>query len=1031
MKSLPEEKGEDKEVSARQKSGASLFEKAANLLANRINKPKVPLPSAVNPNPPTAGVKPVQQNPLTPATQQYGANAQQAVQQKAQQLGQQAAPKMAFLRKLAEGPSPYLKNMMDALAPKKPDTTPTVPTPTPAQPQGLAAEARNSIAERIDTNTGNALGQKPQVATLNEGLETWTRPYAYQPHVYQPQGKTPGQKPQVAAPDFSAFPGFVGFKDKIRQQVLNQDNLAMHGTNSRLVNPENASVTQIGRFNAIAPIADLSDRNMLKDPNKPLSAEYIEDVVGRDSQRFNEFVQESSAYEGPPFSWVDALNNSTDPANSQQKQLAEAYLQNRIQATSNVDFGQRNSKGITQQQLAAEQTSRDINAAAKRWTGLDEATLNRLSGTVPEELKLRARSGDASALKEIQKLEEHYANRGALGYAGDIGRTAVDMLNSNSGILVGGLAGMGLRTAGRAGTAALTRNMATRANMLNNPATRTWSNLGNRAVAATAQGAAKAPAVVGELAGGLAQGIGTFNTQVGLGREALTPIVGEDAANRIANIAATVGFGGKGLIYDPAKALITKGLPGLAASVPGMILPGYMSYAGGKDIYKNRDSLVNDFNPYATDKDVNLTNFDRAKTDNVGPINDAMVGADSISPNAVLNSNQPLSIDSFNNLPKGFPSHMAAANSDAILRENPQIAEMSSQVAQLKTITDPVSRNAARINLGKQVIERFGSTLEEFEAYNDGSNNLTSANKTLSDSLQALSAQVSDKETDPSKIEAVNKNYTDALTNYEAVSRQSTEKAIPFLTKYQDNQYKKVIAPMEKELPSVAQAAQKAMSDRLKNIVTPEGEQAIARAAKMQETANRHSYINAILSLMKSGKITKADLDLKMGADSAAAKNMIDGLFQGKDIDNTKATEGYKIDPNTLQPVPSSQYKDNSAAELLASDSKRSIAASLNQQSNGGLENNPGLWSKLTNEVWGKMQPWEKTLTLGGLSLGAIGLFSSLASGDEDEEDDEDSGGSFMPLLAIAGGASALASPMARYFGAGNTQAQQPGQQGV
>jgi len=186
-----------------------------------------------------------------------------------------------------------------------------------------------------------------------------------------------------------------------------------------------------------------------------------------------------------------------------------------------------------------------------------------------------------------------------------------------------------------------------------------------------------------------------------------------------------------------------------------------------------------------------------------------------------------------------------------------------------------------------------------------------------------------------------------------------------------------------------------------------------------------------MLSLMKYGKITKADLDLKMGADPTAAKNIIDGLFQGKAIDNTKATEGYKVDPNTLQPVPASQYKDNSAADLLASDSKRNIAASLNQQSNGGLENNPGLWSKLTNEVWGKMQPWEKTLTLGGLSLGAIGLFSSLAGGDEDEEDDEDSGGSFMPLLAIAGGAAALASPMARYFGSGNTQAQQPGQQGV
>ena len=1000
MKSLPEEKGEDKEASARQKAGASLLEKAANMLANRINKPKVPLPSAVNPNPPTAGIKPVQQNPLTPATQQYGANAQQAVQQKAQQLGQQATPKMAFLRKLAAGrPALVLKDTQDAFLPKKPDTTPTVPTPMPAKPKGLAAQVGSPMAGRIDTNTGKVLGQKP------------------------------------AAPDLSALPGYFDVNDRLRQQVMSQDNLVMHGINSRLVNPEDSSVTQIGRFNAIAPLADLHDRNTLKDPNKPLTAEYIQDVVGRDSQKFNEFVQENSAYEGAPFSWVDALKNSPDSANSQQKQLAEAYLQNRIQATSDVDSGQRAFKDITRQQLAAELQFRNANAFAKRWTGLDEATLNRLSGTVPEELKLRARSGDANAVKEIQKLEGHYANRGALGYTGDIFGTAWDMINSNAGMLAGGLAGATLKATGRVGTAALTRNMAT--NMLNNPAAKTWANLGPRAVAATAQGAVKAPAAIGEAAGGLLQGIGTFNTQVGLGREALTPVVGEDAANNIANLAATTYFGGKGLVYDPAKALITKGLPGLVASVPGMIPSGIMSYVGGKDIYKNRDTLANDLNPYATDKDVNLTNFDRAKTDDVGPIHDAVVDADSISPNAVLNSNQPLSIESFNNLPKGFPSHMAAANSDAILRENPQIAEMSSQVAQLNTITDPVSRNAARINLGKQVIERFGSTLEEFEAYNRGSNDLRLADKRRSDSLQTLTAQVSGNETDPSRKADADKSYTDALTNYETVSRQSTEKAIPFLIKYQNNQYKKVIAPMEKELPSVAQAAQKAMSDRLRGITTPEGEEAIATAAKMEATANRHSYSNAMLSLMRYGKITKADLDLKMGADPTAAKSIIDGLFQGKAIDDTKATEGYKVDPNTLQAVPSSQYKDNSAAELLASDSKRSIASSLNQQSNGGLENNPGLWSKLTNEVWGKMQPWEKTLTLGGLSLGAIGLFSSLAGGDkdeedeEDDEDDEDSGGSFMPLLAIAGGAAALASPMARYFGSGNTQAQQPGQQGV
>ena len=1005
---MPEKKNKEKEKEAASSASYSLelLDKAAALLSNRLSgKPSVPLPSAINPNKPTLGIKAPQANPLTGATQQYGASSQQAVQQKAQQLGQSQQPqpqKMAFLRKLAEGPAPDLKNMLDAFAPKKPDTTPTVPTPMPAQPKGLAAQVGNPMAGRIDTNTGNALDQKPQVAT----------------------------------PDFSNIPGFVSEKDKLRQAVLSgQDNLSQHGLNQRLVNPESMSVPDLARFNAIAPIADINDRQVFKDPNKPLSAEMMYDVMDRDAARFNEFAQEQ-AYEGAPFSWVDALNSKEQ---TPQKQLAQAYFDNRVQSTTDTDARQRQFQTINAQQAAAEQLSRGINTTAKRWTGLDEATLNRLSGTVPEELKLRARSGDANALKEIQKLEEHYANRGALGYAGDIAGTSWDMLNSNAGMLVGGAAGLGLRTAGRAGTAALTRNMATRANMLNNPATRTWSNLGNRAVAATAQGAAKAPAAVGELAGGLAQGIGTFNTQVGLGREALTPVVGEDAANHIANIAATGYYGGRGLIYEPAKALMSGGLKGLASSVPNMIGSGLPTWMGGKEIYKNRDVIGAELNPYSTQKDIEQAYFDRQKALSPAPIQDALLRANDVSPENVIYGNAPLSVDSFKAVENQFPAHMAAINADRIIGSDPQVAGFSQQLSKLNEIADPVARNSVRMQLNGQVTQQLGVSLDELEAYNQTSKGLNEANQQIAAKFQAMTNQQA--ALPPGKpltkeqqdIRANNeKAYIESLQNYETVSRQATEKAVPFLTKYQDNQYRKVIAPMEQELPSVAQSAQKAMSDKLQGIVTPEGEQAIAKAKTMQETANRHSYNNATLALMKSGKITKADLDLKLSKDPAAAKQLIDDLFKGKQIDMAANQGAYKIDPNSLQPVPAQDVRDNSAADVLNAESKRSIAASLNNQSNGALENNPGMWSKLTNEVWGNMQPWEKALTLGGLSLGAIGLFSSIAGGDEDEEDgdDEESGGSFLPLLGLAAGTAALATPAARYFGYGDSLGLGSGQQG-
>lgn len=1023
---MPEKKNKEKEKEAASNASSSLelLEKAAALLSNRLSgKPSVPLPSAINPNRPTLGIKPVQQNPLTGTTPQYGANAQQAVQQKAQQLGQVQQPqpqKMAFLRKLAEGPSPEMKNVLDAFATKKPDTTPTAPTPMPAQPQGLTAQARNSIAERIDTNTGRALGQKPQVATLSEGLGSegwlgnWTRPYAY-----QPKGNTTG-------PDFSALPGFVSAEDKIRQSVLSgNDNLSSKGFHQRLVNPESISVPDAARFNALAPVADINDRQLINDPNKPLSAEMMYDIMDRDAVRFGEFAQEK-AYQGAPFSWVDALNSSEQ---TPQKQLAQEYFNNRVQTTLDTDARQRQFKNINAQQAAAEQYSRDLNAAAKRWTGLDEATLNRLSGTIPEELKLRARSGDQAALKEIQKLEQHYANRGVMGYAGDIAGTGWDMINSNAGMLAGGLAGAGLRTAGRAGTAALSRSLASRANMLNNPATKTWANLGNRAVTATAQGAAKAPEVVGNLAGGLVQGIGTFNTQVGLGREALTPVVGEDAANHIANIAATGYYGGRGLVYEPVKAFARGGLTGLASSVPGMIGSALPTYMGGKDIYKNRDVIGAELNPYGTQKAIEQAYFDRQKGLSPAPIQDAVLRANDVSPENVIGGNAPLSVDSFKAVENQFPAHMATINADRIVGSDPQIAGMSQQLSKLNEIADPVARNAQRMKLNGQATQQLGVSLDELEAYNQTSKTLNQANAQISEKFKVMTDQQAalpkGQELTQEQKELRSKNekaYMESLQNYEAVSRQATEKAIPFLTKYQDNQYKKIIGPMEQELPSVAQAAQKAMADRLKGIVTPEGEQAIAKASQMQETANRHSYNNAMLALMKSGKITKADLDLKLSKDPAAAKQMIDGLLQGKQI-NTAAAQGeYAVDPYSLQPVPAADVKDNSAADVLNAESRRNIAASLNQQSNGTLANDPGMWSKLTNEVWGNMQPWEKALTIGGLSLGAIGLFSSIAGGDEDEEDDEeDSGGNFLPLLGLAAGTAALATPVARYFGYGDS----------
>lgn len=951
VKSLPEKKKEEKTAEV----SAVLFKLAAEMWAKRIgNNLKVPLPLSVNPKKSVLGVNPAQQNSLLTSNTQYGAGAQQAVQQKANQIAQQQTQpqKMAFLKKLAQG----------------------------GMGQTWAAHSAKIVPPQHS---------KPVATVENEIAK-----------VPEEQVKQQTQ----------------GIVENIKKD--NQDNLAQTGFLNRLTDPQNVSLETRKRFNAFYPLMDPVAKREFESSNQPVSSQMIQDYMSKDQQRFDEFLAEHG-YSGKPYDWQKALtadaseaapgpmpnfnpnygalqqsSGGLDTEAQQQKRLAEEWVNNRIQSSARQGYNIPLVQALQSNQEKREQDQRALGQLSKRWTGIDETNLARLGGTIPEDLKVKARSGDQAALEQIKQLERHYANRGIMGYAGDIGGIGWDMLNSNLGMLAGGFAGAGFKTLGRAGAGAVGRYLPR--------------------VAPAVEG-------TGNVLGGLAKGYGSYSTQSGLATEGLTPFVGEERARNIANTALIGGHAARSSL-NFARSLATGGgfLPSLGQAALEMTPTAF----AGKSIFENLPALKQDLNPLSTQVARNKGYFDVLKQNNPGAISDALNASFAVSPQSMANA--PIDQEAFNALPQNYPGHMAFENVDSIVKTDPRFSDFSAKITELNKIQDPQQRQAARSQLNGQISSNLGVSLDELEYYNANSSKLNQASQSLANAMGEVSSNPFMRSTDNAlktyagdKTNPIAKKYVEALQNYEAVARETTEKSLPFLSKFQEHQYKKQIAPIEKELPAIAEAAQKATSDRLKGIITPEGEQVIQKAREFQSVARNHSYNSAMLALMKNGVITKADVDLKLGKDPQAAMKTIENLFKGGGIAKTIQTEGYSTSPYTGQPVPNSQFTDQMAKDTLEAEGKRNVASSANAQSGNQLTQNPGMWSKLTNEIWGKMQPWEKVLTLGGLSLGTIGLFSSMTGSDSDE-DEEDSGGSYLPLLGIAAG---LAAPAARYFGFNNTKA--------
>lgn len=964
IKSLPEKKKEE-EKTAEQK--ALLFKLAAEMLSKRIsNNLKVPLPSAINPKRPSLAIKPVQQNPLISNGLQYGANGQAAVQQKANQIAQQQAQpqKVAFLKKLAQG---GIGQTWAAHSAKI----------VPPQHSKPVATVENEIAKVPEDAV------KKQIENLSESILT------------------------------------------------NKDNLTQTSFLKRLSDPQNLTLETTRKFNALQPLIDPVTKREFDNPEQPLSAQMIKDYLTKDQQAFGDFL-EQRGYRGKPYDWQKALTTDASEAASgplpnfnpnygalqrssggidteaqQQKRLAEEWVGSRIQAAARQNYNIPLLQALQSNEIKKEEDQRALGEASKRWTGIDETSLARLGGTIPEDLKVRARAGDAEALEQIKQLEQHYANRGVIGYAGDVGRLGWDMLNSNLGMLAGGFAGAGLKTLGRATTKGITKALFPR--LASNPAA-TARLAATKGIPVTR--VINAPGAVLEAAGDIAKVTGKLSTGVGLGTEALVEGgMDRGRAENVANTAALAFYGPKSL-YDLGKSIIykTDRVPALINLLP-MAKPT-------KETVKNAPVLLQDLNPYSTQKSRDQARFDLASESSPKLIQDAMEQAEEFTPDAL--ESYKIDDKAFKYFPKGFPGYMATHSVDPVVKINPALNEAVQKLKVIEKMPEGAEKQKLVSGLNLETMQRTGLSLEEVSSYMDSSTGLNNAFNQVVSTVElmreaGITTEDLFKQQKENKDNALSKNYTDKLTAYNSVAKATTEKVIPIIAKMQKHEYETQILPMQKELPAVAKAAEQALSDKLSGLSSPEGDQAINKAVQMRDVIRLHSYKNGMLSLMRSGIVDKAAIDLKMKEDAQKAVDTIEMLLAGPSKINATVFDEQVISPKTSQPVPDSQNAnvgatDQKARAVLEAEGKKNLADSVNKESGNKLSQNPKMWSKLTNEIWNNMQPWEKVLTLGGLSIGSIGLFSSI-SGSSDKKK---KGGKYLPLLGIAAG---LAMPTARYFG--------------
>jgi hypothetical protein len=250
------------------------------------------------------------------------------------------------------------------------------------------------------------------------------------------------------------------------------------------------------------------------------------------------------------------------------------------------------------------------------------------------------------------------------------------------------------------------------------------------------------------------------------------------------------------------------------------------------------------------------------------------------------------------------------------------------------------------------------------------------------------------------------------------------------MTKALNKRYETEIKPIEADSQNVATQLN-AVKDKIYNNqpLSQEDLAVIEKGKGYMSTVKNFSYDKARLEFMKSGKINP-EMEQFLTDKSPEGIKALNQLFSGRNEPvigkDGKPIMTVETDPTTGQQVQVPLMQNsNMLQQALDQQIDKQLASAPGAQPGqpGGQPGGPPTQEPsyfeqakdfVHNQLLGNMQPWEKWLVYGGLSLAAVGMIGSmLGGGDEDDEE----GGSWMPLLSLLGIGIGVGLPVAKHFG--------------
>lgn len=369
-------------------------------------------------------------------------------------------------------------------------------------------------------------------------------------------------------------------------------------------------------------------------------------------------------------------------------------------------------------------------------------------------------------------------------------------------------------------------------------------------------------------------------------------------------------------------------------------------------------------------------------------------------------------------------------------------SNIDNRIAGLSSLpADQQKAEMAKIN--QELVASTGATYQEYTAYKTSSDSVTKARQ----SYDAIQKQV---QQDPERADLASQ-YAKAEADFVFAQKEAARVATPFLTKVMDRRYETEIKPMEANISQMSGQIDAVMNKiRNNQPVTAEDVAIVQQGKQYMSTAKDFAFEKAKLAFMRDGNLASPGIDKIFAEDGQKGFEKLSALFTGTSsplIDSqtgqplmvkmTDASGVVKTVPltrntNVLESLAKKEFDEQVAKATGLPVENMQVSTEVAKgptpvndvtgQAAGDQPEAQGFMGQMS-QLWEGLNGTEKMLIMGGLSLGAVGILSSLFGGSDDDDDEE--GSSLPTILGILGIGAVAAVPLMRYFGVNQPSAPQ------